>query len=209
MNAAVLDVIAGSGTSAGGASRDLIIAGQRLRVTVQDQRGLIDLNAADGAVLKALFVSAGVQENAAGDIVAAILDWRSSGAAATIGQVSNVPQGAFQPRHGAFQSVDELMLVPGVTREIFRRVAPALTVYSGLPVVDQNVAPREVVTALDSMGPFPTSSPSGGIPGQVPIAGRIYAVAVQGQTGQRRGTRTAVVMMTGNEANPFIVLEWR
>lgn len=209
VNAAVLNLIAGSGMPAGNASRDLIVAGQRLHVTLQDERGLIDLNATGGAVLKSLFVSTGVQENAAGDIVAAILDWRSSSPASAIGQPSNVQQGAFQPRHGAFQSVDELMLVPGISREIFRRVAPALTVYSGLPVVDQSVAPREVLAVLNSVGLFSTSSPPGGIAGQVPIAGRTYAISVQAQTGQNRRTRSAVVMMTGDEANPFIILDWR
>src|SRR5579863_8363240 len=57
----------------------------------------------------------------------------------------------YHPRGGPFQRVDELLLVMGMTPELYHRVEPALTVYSGRPLFDPQVAPREALAALDDM----------------------------------------------------------
>jgi general secretion pathway protein K len=47
--------------------------------------------------------------------------------------------------------VDELRLVLGINDKLFRRIEPALTVYSGRPNLDPQIAPREALIALDHM----------------------------------------------------------
>lgn len=184
-----------------GTSRDVDLNGRKLRIAVQDERGRIDLNAADVSVLKALLTSAGLNDNSAGEFAGRITDWRIAPAD---GSPAN-QHSQFRPRHGPFQSVDELRLVPGITDEIFRQIAPALTVYSGLPAVDPAIAPREVMAILTGQN---TSAPVSGTNGaQIPVAGRSFSISVAAQN--RHATRTAIVLLTGDDTRPYIVLAWR
>ena len=67
---------------------------------------------------------------------------------------------AFRPRNGPFQSVDELLLVMDMTPALFRRIEPALTVYSGHQFIDPQLAPREALLALPNMTPDAIESTS-------------------------------------------------
>jgi general secretion pathway protein K len=160
-------------------------------------------------------------------LVAGVLDWRSASGL----DLPEAPTRAdyerlgYHPRHGAFQSVDELRLVLGITADVFERISPALTVYSRLPEVDQNVAPREVLTALSSMGRDVDAILKSRFPGEsvgsqdqgslrtlsssIPIAGRTFTITVEAELNSRRSTRTAVILLTADNANPYLVLAWR
>src|SRR5262249_56768073 len=99
--------------------------------------------------------SVGLSCAAASRLVDKIRDWRDStglrrlnGAAAPDYRAAGLSYG---PRNGPFQSVDELKLVMDMTPELFRRVEPALTVYSGRQFIDPQFAPREALLALPTM----------------------------------------------------------
>ncbi len=118
-----------------GVAQEFSFGGAKVRVAIQDELGRIDLNHADGALLAGLFQSVGLDSFSASRRVDKILDWRDSNGLKRLNgataQDYRAAGFAYGPRNGPFQSVDELKLVMDMTPELFRRVEPALTVYSG------------------------------------------------------------------------------
>src|ERR1043166_1284947 len=138
-----------------GAPRGIDFAGTRMQVRVQDELGRIDLNNADGTLLIGLLQSVGLDAQAASALVDKILDWRDSGTLKRLNGAKDPEYRAaglrYRPRNGPFQSMDELKLVMDMTPELFRRVEPALTVYSGRPSIDPHIATPEALRALPGM----------------------------------------------------------
>jgi general secretion pathway protein K len=105
-----------------------------VHISVKDEAFKVDLNKAPEALLAALFASVGVDPGRAQSLADAIADFRDA---------DNLthPQGAevaeyrdaglaWGPKNAPFQTTDELQQVLGMTPEIYRRVAPDLSVYS-------------------------------------------------------------------------------
>jgi general secretion pathway protein K len=127
----------------------------KLALEVTDESGLVDLNAADTLTLSNLFVGTGMEQRAADQLADAILDWRDSDDLVS-------PNGAEDPEYDAagydygakdapFDTVSELQQVLGMTAEIYGRVSPALTIYSGQPTPNPAFAPFEVLRSLIGM----------------------------------------------------------
>lgn len=144
-----------------------------LRIAVQDESGRIDLNTATPILLDQLLRSVGVRDEGRAELVDAIQDWRDADSLRR-------PQGAEDPeyraqglgygaKNGAFNCVEELQQVMGMTRALYRRLEPALTVHSHQEAVDARTAPRPVLRAL-KLGQGSTepggSRGEGGLPGQ-------------------------------------------
>src|SRR5882672_10192392 len=130
-------------------------AGLSIRIAIQDELGRIDINHADGTLLGRVLRAGGLDEEASAKLTDKILDWRDANPARRLNganaQDYRAAGSAYVPRKGAFQSVDELKLVMGVAPDLYRRIEPALTVYSGSQFFDQRVAPREALLALPGM----------------------------------------------------------
>ena len=117
-----------------GVARRLELGGIPVSVSIQDELGRIDINHADGTLLVRVFQAAGLDNQAASALVDKVLDWRDSNPLKRLNgadaQDYRVAGSSSLPRKGPFQSIDELKLVMGMTPDLFRRVEPALTVYS-------------------------------------------------------------------------------
>ncbi len=203
--------------------------GYVLRMAVQDEFGRIDLNAADGSLLRQLLRSAGVSETDAETLTDRILSWRErdDGLSRLHGGTDDLYASAglaYRPRHGAFQSVDELRLVLGMNSALFARIRAALTVYSHHPAIDTAVAPREALLAYYPDQPERVSellkTRGGGsgdtldaVPGTIAstygLAGRTFDITATASVGQRRISREAVVMLTSSPTRPYLLLLWR
>jgi general secretion pathway protein K len=213
-----------------GVAQEFSFAGERVTVAIQDELGRIDLNHADGALLVGLFQSVGLDSSAASWLVDKILDWRDSSGlkrlngAAT--QDYRTAGFAYGPRNGPFQSVDELKLVMDMTPELFRRVEPALTVYSGRQFIDPQFAPPEALLALPTMnadaatsfmaarsnqaaGSAYSGTRAGVIDPTLPLRGRAFTVraVIDKPTGTL--SREVVVRITDDPSQPYWVLSWR
>lgn len=121
-------------------------------VSIQGETGKIDLNTARDELLKGLFLSVGLEDQEAAALVDAIADFRDpddlrrlNGAEDDDYRAAGFAYGA---KDRAFGAVEELAQVMGMTRALYERVAPALTVYSGQSGIDPRTAPREVLLAL-------------------------------------------------------------
>jgi general secretion pathway protein K len=127
-------------------------------VAAVDEAAKIDINTAPDLLLRNLLVViAGLDDVAAGTLVDAIVDWRDpddlrrpNGAELPEYRAANLKYG---PANASFETVGELARVLGMTPDVFRRIAPVLTVYSRQPGVNAATADRQVLLALPNTTP--------------------------------------------------------
>jgi general secretion pathway protein K len=210
------------------------LSGGSVTVRIEDELGKIDLNAADRSLLTGLFASAGLDPSAADALVDKILDWRDGGTG-VVKRLNGATDAdylaaeySYHPRGGPFQRVDELLLVMGMTTELYRRVEPALTVYSGRPLFDPQVAPREALAALGEMDKAQidammaargaqasfsspgSSPPPGTLDPAISTAGRAFTITAEATDSDGTSVATqAVIRLTGNPLQPYWALLWR
>jgi general secretion pathway protein K len=126
--------------------------GGEIRLAIQDEGGKIDLNASPDNLLRGLFESVGLEPDAAAALSDAILDFRDvdelhrlNGAEGDEYSAAGLPYG---PKNAAFETVEELRQVLGMTAELYDRVAPSLTVYSRRRLPFRLTSPPDVQAAL-------------------------------------------------------------
>jgi general secretion pathway protein K len=188
----------------------------RIRVTLQSEAGKIDLNQAPDETLLALFEVAGLSAADAVRFVDAVADFRDP-------DIERRPAGAEDPdyaaagfAHGAkdapFETVDELLQVLGMTRELYDRLAPNVTVYSRRRI-DPTVAPPMVLQVVRQLMPKQLDQMLDARRDDVGAAlSRPHTVTVLVEATTAGGTvfsRKAVIQRTEDPAQPFRVLEWR
>jgi general secretion pathway protein K len=135
-----------------GTRYDMSFDGTPVSVEIRDESAKIDINTAYEPLLRGLLVNSGLADDEASRVLDAILDWRDP-------DELKRPNGAeepdyraagltYKPANGPFQAIEELQLVLGMRPEIYRRVAPLITVYSRAPGVNTQLASREVLLSL-------------------------------------------------------------
>ncbi|HXS53993.1 MAG TPA: hypothetical protein VN782_15770 [Usitatibacter sp.] len=128
-----------------------------VRVEMSDESAKIDINTAPDALLRGLFVSAGLKDEQADALLDAVLDWRDAdslkrlhGAEEDDYKAAGLP---YRPANAPFQAIEELQLVLGMRPEVYRRIAPSITIYSRQPGVNPQVASRDVLLAIPGLTP--------------------------------------------------------
>lgn len=134
-------------------------------VEIVPETAKLNLNSARPQDLLRLLAALGVQPDLARQITAAIVDWRSAPGGEQFTDfdryyLSLVP--SFRPPHASFQEVEELLVVRGMTPDLFHgrldrdaegRLTPraglkdCVSIYGG-GSVDVNTAPAEVLAAV-------------------------------------------------------------
>jgi general secretion pathway protein K len=204
-----------------GVAQTFTFDGLPVSVAVQDELGKIDLNTARDDVLRGLFHAVVPNQDLADALTDRVLDWRAPGMQKHLNGATTADYdsagSAFVPRGAAFQSVDELNFVLGMTPEIFARVVSALTVYSSRPTLDPNTAP---VLALQAAGQPEqvagniVSSRGTGRAGQgtldpgMGLGGRAFTITVSVTLDGRVYVNEAVIRLTGDPARPYWILAW-
>jgi general secretion pathway protein K len=132
--------------------------------SIVDESGKININAltdANGVILNNLIVNLGIPGETASTIVDSILDWKDTddlhrlhGAEDTYYQSLPVP---YKAKNDTFDTLEELLLVRGVTPEILfgsgdrQGLIKFLTVYSKGSTINLNAAPKEIIAALPNL----------------------------------------------------------
>ena len=116
-----------------------------------DEDSKINLNSAPVEVLENLLTMTGAPELGSRQIAAAIVDWRDddtdeSELGAERSYYLGLPD-AYECKDGPFETVEELLLVRGMTLERWVKVAPYVTVY-GSERLNVNTAAPETLGAL-------------------------------------------------------------
>lgn len=132
-------------------------------VKIMSESGKIDINALDdnsGIILKNLLRNSGVEEEDADIIVDSLLDWKDSGDAdarrlhgAESEYYMSLPN-PYKAKNANFDTVEELILVKGMTPEILygnaerKGIIDFLTIYSKSSQINVNAAPKEVLMSI-------------------------------------------------------------
>ena len=137
-----------------GTEYNISLAGQTVFITLQDERGKVDLNKAPEKLIQQIIENSEAGVNAQA-ITQAILDWRDtdheprpSGAEDDEYLKEEFSHGA---RDNVFLTVSELQQVRGVTNTLQYDVSGLFTVYSGSPGIDPLTAPLDILARLPGM----------------------------------------------------------
>jgi general secretion pathway protein K len=219
-----------------GTTRKVDYASATLAITVQDEAGKLDLNEAPIVLIAGLLEQLDDENRASHQtILQGIQDWRANASSTT----REIPErsGTLPRRRqtggagaAAFASLSELRSVRGITRNLYERLRPFITVYSRSATFNPLTAPREVLLTLPDVNPqsvelyiqarnaVPTGQISAGMPslgaGAADYIGVTDLVAVtitsraETSTGIAFG-REAVVALDPGALPPFSYLEWR
>jgi general secretion pathway protein K len=124
----------------------------RIEIHAVDESGKVDINVAGSDVIYPLILAMDVDAKQAADITSAIMDWRDPDDLLTLPGGAEDPQYAsanrpYGSKDGAFQTISELQQVLGMTPELYAKLQPFITIYSGLSRPNPSFASPEVLAA--------------------------------------------------------------
>jgi general secretion pathway protein K len=129
--------------------------GVPVKVEIRDESAKIDINTAADPLLRGMLASVGLADDEVSRLADAILDWRDpdsmrrpNGAEEAEYKAAGLP---YKPANAPFQAIEELQLVLGMRPEIYRRIAPMITVFSRQPGVNVPLASRDVLLAIPGL----------------------------------------------------------
>jgi general secretion pathway protein K len=199
--------------------------GDWLTITVEDEVGKVDLNAADERLITAALLAAGVAEGEAATYAQRILDFRD-------GDDARRPQGAEAtdygdagrpgPKNRPFDTIEEVEQVLGISPGLAEALRPYATIYSGQVTIDANLAPRRLAAALSgglgSLSAFEAAGSTltqgmGGSQGGAQATGaggRAFRIVSQARTIQGAVfVREALVEFVANRPGAHMFRRWR
>ena len=203
-----------------------------VEVSAIDERGKLDINAADELTLENIFIGHGMEPGDAEMLAAAVLDWRDKD---ELERVNGAEEDAYLaagllvgPANRPFLMTEELLQVIGMPYELYRRLEPGITVFSRVAEPNPAFAPVEALMALpdityeearnfvqernsqqagDSLG---TELPNGVV---VMEQGRGVTYSIQARATMPNGVweqLQATVRLGGTRSgSPYRVLRWR
>lgn len=135
-----------------GTPHDWAFDGIPVRVELRDESAKIDINTAADPLLRGLLVSSGLTDEEATRVLDAILDWRDPDSLKRPNGAEEADYRAagltYKPANAPFQAIEELQLVLGMRPDVYRRMAPSITVFSRQPGINPQLASREVLLAI-------------------------------------------------------------
>lgn len=131
------------------------------KVRIVSEHGKVDLNAADDILLKGLLNALGIDNDTQDIIVDSIQDWKDPDElvrlhGAESDYYMSLPH-PYKSKNAPFDSIEELLLVRGVTPEIFygnaatKGLKDFVTIYNRSLTININTAPKEVLMALPNV----------------------------------------------------------
>lgn len=210
-----------------------------VEVKITDDSGKIDLNTPNEQLLTNLFTARGLDPDRAQSLAAAIKDWidtddDTSPNGAELAQYKAAGL-SYGPRNAPFDTVSELQQVLGMNYELFRKIEPALTIYSGQGTPNLAYSPSEVLDAQEggsadcsaqieqwrqsfhpgdpAAPPQPECATQAGM--SIPMAGGgglTYSVKSRAKLPNGASTTLdATIRMGGINAagRPYVILRWR
>jgi general secretion pathway protein K len=188
------------------------IGADDVTIAIRDATGFVDLNAAKPELLGAALEACGVGETARRDLVDAILDWRDRDDLTRLHGAEHddyVAAGvAWTSRDGAFEVVDELKYLPGMSQSRYDCLAPFVTVYSGRGGLNMEYAPPALITALTGEE-VPAAEPDADSRAHGPRNGTFHIYASASGSAATIAAIEAVVRISRMSKAPFTIVDWR
>jgi len=130
-------------------SMDIKVEDREFKIEITDEAGKINLNTADEKTLLELMDVLNIPSPEKDIIVDSILDWRDpdefhrlNGAESDYYEKLNPP---YKSKNGPFDSLEELLLVRGITPEIYHKLKKYLTTYRVSNKVNVNTADKTLL----------------------------------------------------------------
>ncbi len=141
--------VAGKEQISDGEPKFCVLDRAAVALSIEDESGKIDLNAASPELLTAVLVGLGLDQNRAAKIASAIIAWRTQ-PNGPFGQIrpSTGADKPVEPKQAFFETALELDQVSGIDFELFRALLPFVTVHSRAPGVDPRASPPALFAAL-------------------------------------------------------------
>ena len=172
-------------------------AGWTAQVSVQDQRGLLNVNLATQSTLtKYLELVLPGQPNAS-EIAARIVEFRKAGSAGSQLSSGTSTQTGLRSS-GRFRSLDELDQIKGMTPDLHSKVIRFLTVHGRNTSIDPDLSPVEFQDMAQQISLGGSASATGIVE---------LDIIVSHATGVTTG-RTAVLDILPHPRRPFTILAW-
>lgn len=199
----------------------LAFDGATVQVSVVDEGGKVDLNAASPQVLAGLFAAAGMAPRDAQALTDRVVAWRSF--SSTVGpdpaDAAYAAAGLdYGPRHGPFASIEELRMVLGMPPAVYRAVASQVTLWSGRDAPDPTTAPPLALQAIPGMDAAHIQQNQQARqaldPATAMASGGGVTHSIRSQATLADGTKAAVSATVrlrgiGAGAQPYAVLRWQ
>lgn len=200
----------------------------QVRLRIVDEQGKVDLNAAQAPLLAGLFRAVGVERDQAERLAAAVIDWRdpdllaqpAGGGEDRDYEAAELPYGA---KDAPFETQAELLQVLGMTPQIYAKVEPYITVFSGRDQPEPAFAQSVVLTAMGLDGEALVAQrqrwdPASGAPPPVGPGGQLvgaqsgtYSIWSTARLGDGRESLLRVVVRSGGTGLPgmaYLPLQW-
>ncbi|KAB7765500.1 general secretion pathway protein GspK [Xanthomonas maliensis] len=189
-------------------------------IRVVDESGKVDLNMAEPALLAGLLRALGVEQARATRLAGAIVDWRDTDSLTQPGggaedrdyADAGLPYGA---KDAPFETLGELRLVLGMDGELYRKLLPNVTLYSGRSRPEARFAQAPVLTAmgLDAQQVLAQRDAPPGLPGGDATFGGsdTYSIESRARLEQGREAILRAVVTMNASALPgaaYTVLRW-
>lgn len=184
--------------------------GALIEVSIRDETGKIDLNAAAPDLLAQLFRGLGQPQGAATRLAGAIVDWRDED---TLAQPAGGAEDAdyaaaglaWGAKDAAFETVAEVQQVLGMPPTLFAAAEPYLTVYSGSAMPAANFADDIVLAAMGAERPeqLPDAAPASG--------SGTYSIRSRARLPDGRSAQSSVILRAGGNGlrgSTYTPLRW-
>lgn len=133
------------------------------RVSISDESGKVDINRAPNVILRNLLRNLSLEFEDVDTIVDSMMDWKDADDlhrlhGAESDYYTHLPN-PYKAKNVEFETLEELLLVRGITPGIFygsegkKGVIDFLTVNSGINKININAAPKEVLKAVPGITP--------------------------------------------------------
>ena len=126
-----------------------------IRLRIQDEAGLIDINSADDALLQGLLADAAPPGQDVAPLFDALLDWRDADPdrRAAGAEDEDYLSAPYDAKDGPFNSIEELRRVAGMSDGMYRNIRHAVTIHSLQPGINPAPAPRAALEAIPGSRP--------------------------------------------------------
>ena len=194
--------------------------GHEVQVRIIDETGKVDLNQADVPLLSRLMQVLGEPPDASDALAAAIVDWRDADdLSQPVGGAEDGDYAAAGRPYGAkdapFETIAELEQVLGMTPDLYARLEPFLTLYSGRGQPDATYAQGPVLVAMGmDATAWLAQREAAGAAGALQLVGTgsgTYSIESRARLADGRETSLRTVVRAGASPVPgsaYTLLRW-
>lgn len=194
--------------------------GHDVQVRIIDETGKVDLNQADVPLLSRLMQALGEPPDASDALAAAIVDWRDADdLSQPVGGAEDGDYAAAGRPYGAkdapFETIAELEQVLGMTPDLYARLEPFLTLYSGRGQPDSTYAQGPVLVAMGmDATAWLAQREAAGAAGALQLVGTgsgTYSIESRARLADGRETSLRTVVRAGASPVPgsaYTLLRW-